>query len=238
MKKIDEDLAEVFGIHIGDGCISRNKRYSEFYIGGDLKEEKEYHDSWVSYLYDKKIMLPILNRNISYKEYPKVGVCGSYNFNKEIVEFFESYELKPGSKINIRVPNGIMNNERLSKRFLRGLFDTDGNIYFDKNRSSKTPINKVPVIKLGCVSKKLIYDVYVILKNLKLNPRMKKPYKGKGDKNYIYTILIYRKKDIEFFINEIGFKNPKHYTKWQVFRKLGYCLPRTTLNQRKKILMD
>ena len=40
--KIDEDLAELIGIHIGDGCISKNNRYSEYYLGGDLKEEKKY----------------------------------------------------------------------------------------------------------------------------------------------------------------------------------------------------
>ena len=39
--KIDGDLAELLGIHVGDGCISENKRYSEYYLGGDLIEERE-----------------------------------------------------------------------------------------------------------------------------------------------------------------------------------------------------
>ena len=43
-------------------------------------------------------------------------------------------------------------------------------------------------------------------------------------------------KDIEFFIENIGFKNPKHSTKWKIFKKYGYCLPRTTLKQRYEIL--
>lgn len=66
---------------------------------------------------------------------------------------------------------------------------------------------------------------------------MKNPHKGKRDKNVVYTVLLYRKDDINFFINEIEFKNPKHYTKWQVFKKLGYCPSNTTLKQRKNILL-
>ena len=42
--KMDCDLAEIIGIHIGDGCISKNNRYCKYYLGGDLKEEREYHD--------------------------------------------------------------------------------------------------------------------------------------------------------------------------------------------------
>ena len=65
--KIDEELAELFGIHIGDGCISENPRYSEYYLGGDLTEEKEYHDNWVGPLFNKKIMIPLFNKNVTYK---------------------------------------------------------------------------------------------------------------------------------------------------------------------------
>jgi len=72
--KIDEELAELIGIHIGDGCISINKRYQEYYLGGDLKEEKEYHDTWVAPLFNKKIMIPLYNKKVRYKEHPKVGI--------------------------------------------------------------------------------------------------------------------------------------------------------------------
>lgn len=234
--KLDGDLSELIGIHIGDGCISKNKRYSEYYLGGDLVEEKEYHDKFVGPLFNKKIMNPLLGKNVQYKEHPKIGIYGFHIFNDKIVNYFEKLGVPIGSKINVKVPKQIMNNKELSKRFLRGLFDTDGNIYFDKNRSAKNQENNRPVIKLGTVSKGLIKDVFFMLNKLKLHPRIKKPYKGKKDKNEVYTILVYRKKDIEYFIESIGFKNPKHYTKWQIFKKFGVCPPHTTLNQRYKSL--
>ncbi len=203
---------------------------------GDITEEKEYHDKWVTPLFNRKIMIPSFGKKVCYKKHPKVGVYGFYIFNEDLVRFFERLGVKAGPKTNVQIPPGIINNKNLAKRFLRGLFDTDGNIYFDKNRSAKKPKNDRACISLTSVSKRLINQTFAILKSLGLNPRIRKPYKGKRDKNTSYCILIYRKKDVERFIKEIEFKNSKHYTKWKVFKKLGYCLPHTSIAQRKKIL--
>jgi hypothetical protein len=234
MKK--EDLAELLGIHIGDGCLSENKRYSMYYLGGDITEEKEYHDTWVSHLLNK-LMKELKKEKVRYKEYKSTSVYGCYIFDKEIVNFFKKKGIVSGTKINQTIPQFI-NNKRLTKRFIRGLFDTDGNIYFDKNRSCKNPKNNVPIIKLGTTSEKLCNDVFNCLKDLGFCPRLKKPYKGKKDKNIVYTLLIYRKDDIVRYLNEIGFKNSKHHTKWLVFKKQGFLPPRTTLNQRKAFLQN
>ncbi len=234
--KIDGDMAELIGIHIGDGCISCTSRYKEYYLGGDLKEEKEYHDIWVGPLFNKKIMIPLYNKKVTYKEHPKVGIYGFHIFNEKIVNFFEDFGIKSGSKINIEIPEEIMKDKALSKRFLRGLFDTDGNIYFDKNRSANKPQNNRPIISLATVSKKLCKQVVNSLIDLGYHPRIKGPYKGKKDKNSLYRILIYRINDVNKYVNEIGFKNTKHSTKWFVYKKLGYCPPKTTLNERCELL--
>ena len=236
--KIDEELAELFGIHIGDGCISENTRYSEYYLGGDLTEEKEYHDNWVGPLFNKKIMIPLFNKNVTYKEHPKVGVYAFHIFDKNFVNFFKKFGICSGSKINAGIPKIILSDKNLLKRFIRGLFDTDGSIFFHKNYSVKISKHIFPKIQLGSVSEKLVKDVYNSLKLLGMSPIMKKPYKGKRDKNIVFRVIIYRKEDIQFYIDEIGFKNPKHYTKWQVYKKLGYCPPHTTLNERRDLIRD
>ena len=233
---INEDLAELLGIHIGDGCISENKRYSMYYVGGDLKEEVEYHDNWVAPLLNKNVMKRLDKPNVKYKKYKSTGIYGLYLFDKEVVEFFKKFGICSGTKINQKIPHPILKNKNLLKRFIRGLFDTDGNIYFDKNRSCKNPINNIPTIKLSNTSQGLINQVYKSLISLGFHPRLKKPYKGKRDKNTVHTILIYRKSDIQNYIDKIGFKNPKHLTKWLVFKKNGLLPPRTTLKHRKTIL--
>jgi intein/homing endonuclease len=234
--KIDGDMAEILGMHIGDGCISVNKRYSEYYLGGDITEEVEYHNNWVSKLFNKKIMLPLYGKEVTYKFHPKVGIYGFHIFDKKIVNFFNNLGIKSGPKLNVQIPKIILSDAYLIKRFLRGLFDTDGNIYFDKNRSAKNPINNCPIIKLGTVSEKLCNQVFNELLKLRFHPRKKNPYQGKRDKNKVHTVLIYRRGDIKKYIDEIGFKNPKHYTKWLIFKKLGFCPPNTNLKQRQELL--
>ena len=234
--KIDGDMAEILGIHIGDGCISCNNRYKEYYLGGDLKEEKDYHDNWVAPLFNKKVMTPLYSKLVNYKEHPKVGIYGFHIFDTKIVNFFESLGIKSGSKINIEIPGYIIKDRKLLKRFLRGLFDTDGNIYFDVNRTAKNRLNNRPIISLGTVSKKLVEQVFNSLISLGYHPRMKKPYKGKKDKNIVYRVLIYRVNDVKKFIKEIEFKNPKHITKWKVYKKIGYCPSRTKLKERYNML--
>lgn len=236
--KIDGDMAEIMGMHIGDGCISENSRYSEYYLGGDITEEKDYHLNYVRPLFNKKVALPVLGKRVNYKEHPKVGIIGFHIFRKEIVDFFKKLGIKSGSKIKVRIPKKLIKDDVLMKRFLRGLFDTDGNLYFDKNRSAKNRLNNRPTISIGTVSGGLAKDVRSSLINLGFSPRIKKPYKGKRNKNLVYVILLYRIKDIFNFISEIGFKNPKHSTKWLIFKKYGFCPSHTNIKQRKEILKN
>ncbi len=89
---------------------------------------------------------------------------------------------------------------------------------------------------MDSVSKDLILQVYLLLKKLGFNPRLRKEFKSKRNLNTFYGVIIDNIKDIDLFLREIGFKNSKHYTKWKVFKILGYCPPYTTLLQRKEII--
>ena len=50
--------------------------------------------------------------------------------------------------------------------------------------------------------------------------------------------LIIGKKSDNKWMRLIGFSNPKHITKIEVWKKLGYCPPRTTYLERLKILKE
>ena len=51
-----------------------------------------------------------------------------------------------------------------------------------------------------------------------------------------YQIDIYGKENLEKWLYNIGFSNTKHLTKIEIWRKLGYCPPRTTYKERFVIL--
>lgn len=233
--RITKELAELIGIHIGDGCLSDNGRYKEYALLGDIDEEREYYDNHVVPLFNKIISKPLLGKEIKSKCYPSNGVYGFKIFNDNIFNFYKSLGITVGSKINTKIPK-IFLSERLLKSVLRGIFDTDGTLYFEKNRSAKVPANKVPNIKIGSTSKPLAKQIMKILKNLKFNPMWKRPYKGRRDKNFNYYVVIHRKDDIKKFIGDIGFNNPKHKTKWEFYKKFGYYIPRMTIKERRRIL--
>lgn len=234
-----EEHFELIGMYVGDGCISLNDRYSEYALLGDIREEIEYYKSHVIPLFNRTIMMPILNKKVTGKPYSCMGVFGFHVFNPKIVNFFINLGFKPGPKTNIKLPEVITKAKpNLKKAFLRGLFDTDGSIYFERNYSAKSIIHKRPKIKIGTTSIFLKEQLKEMCSNFGIKVMDKKPYKGRNDKNIMYELVIYRKSDIDKWIKDVGFNNSKHKTKIMVWKKLGFCPPKTTISERKEILKN
>jgi len=228
---------ELLGIYIGDGCLSKTKKYKEFAVLGDITEEKEYYETHVIPMFNEIIMKPILNKNVVGKSYPSMGVFGFLIFNDKIFEYFTNLGFKSGPKTNMKLPKLITEAKpELQKAFLRGLFDTDGSIYFEKNYSAKHNEHRKPKIKLATTSKTLKNQIKKMCEKFGFKTMNRSPYKGKRDKNTLHELVVYRKNDVERWINEIGFNNSKHKTKIAVWRKLGYCPPKTTIAERRNIL--
>jgi len=233
---LDGDVAELVGIHLGDGCLSITRNYQEYALSGDLSEEREYLERWVIPMFNEKVAIPLLGKPIKGKPNPINGVYGFHIFNPKVVQYFIKLGLKHGSKMEATIPPEILRSKRLVKRLLRGLFDTDGTIYFEKNYSIKQSKHKRPKIKIGLTSPKLALQVKEALEDLGFHPMWKKPYKGKRDLNPVYSIVLHRKSDIQKWFYEVGFKNPKHQTKLQIWREFGSCPPKTKIAERKKLL--
>lgn len=84
---------------------------------------------------------------------------------KEVTSFFLDYGFKPGRKTyTVRIPDYIKKSSKKVKlSFLRGLFDTDGCLRFDKNH---TKIYYYPKIEFDLASPMLIYDLSYMLTEL------------------------------------------------------------------------
>lgn len=237
------ELAEFIGWHIGDGCISVTKKYSEYALAGDLVEELPFYENVILPCFNK-LFEDVIGRKITLKKYSSNNVCGVYVFNRDFVKFLKENTLLPeGKKINIGVPSIIQtSNQKIA--LLRGLFDTDGSIYFCRNNckmkhfSYTSIFHYKPKIKLATISKTLILEVYKILCDLGFHPKFRKPARQRLNENLMYGVVLHRKSDIKKWIIEVGFKNFKHSTKIQVWQKFGFCPPHTKLNQRLDILNE
>lgn len=193
----------------------------------------EIFNNLFGYFFDKPIKL---------REYKSNGVCGIYCFDRDFVCYLkDELGLVAGKKLKVKIPEFIDTMSK-KKAFIRGVFDTDGSIYYcksnfkTKNRSYFTEFQYKPKIKLATISKSLIESVYEILMELGFNPRFRKPSKQREKENTMYGVVLYRKKDVQRYITEIGSKNIKHSSKVEIVEKYGFCPPNTNLKQRMEIL--
>lgn len=239
--KMSNELCEFLGWHTGDGCISINNRYSEYTLTGDITEERPFYEKVVVPTFNK-LFKDYLTKPVFLRQYKTAGVCGIYLFDKQFVRLLKSkLNLINGKKLNMRVPNVIRTNGQ-KRCFLRGLYDTDGSIYFcksngkTKNESFYRSFHYKPKIKVATISKDFMEQVYWILRSLDFSPRWGKPSKQKTNEEFMYSIVLDTVSDTRKWIEEIGFKNQKHLTKMRLWNKFGFCPPHTTLNQRMKIL--
>ncbi|MDD5721390.1 MAG: LAGLIDADG family homing endonuclease [Candidatus Pacebacteria bacterium] len=103
------------------------------------------------------------------------------------------WKAKNGSKIKQRVciPDWIKENEIYQKECIRGLFQTDGSLYFDRGY-------KMANFTSACIT--LIQDVSEILNSLGFNVKSRKVI-DKGKIKYVIRIS----KDVEVFVETVNF---------------------------------
>jgi intein/homing endonuclease len=131
--ELDESVALLLGLHVGDGWLSRDK--------------------WgiACHTVNKSMISQILSlvRNVLGVEPIKLGKCAAgkaimiRSGQPQVLTFFRNHNLPQGRKAGfVRVPEGILesDDETSVKSFLRGLFSTDGCFSFQVDRGPRVEI--------------------------------------------------------------------------------------------------
>ena len=218
MNEKNEELAEFFGILLGDGNL--NKSSNCITIVGSL-EEVDYYNSYV---------IPIIRSLFEVK--PKLRYRRDRNaiyidFNsKRVMDYLtNSIGLVRGSKVNAHVPSLIKNDISLILPFLRGLFDTDGCFKFSKQTSQK---NYYPRIQFCFSDTPFAHEVKGLLEEVGFNFGMWKDPRFNG-------LLVYQisgSDNLEKWMKIIGSSNPVQKTKYQIWKKYGFYIPKSSLKSR------
>jgi len=182
--KYSENLAEFFGIMLGDGHISH------FQIVVSLGNKEEKYAKHVSALI-KKIFKANAKISIRKSRYRDVYL-GSVDITSWL---FKKGLVSNKVKAQVNVPSWIFTKNDYMRGFLRGFFDTDGSVYKLKygvqisfcNRSS-------PILK----------SLQIMLKRLRYNP----------SSISLYNLYLTKRKDINRFFDEIKPSNPKHVDRY------------------------
>tara|TARA_Y100000310_G_scaffold272952_1_gene288201 strand:+ start:352 stop:1173 length:822 start_codon:yes stop_codon:yes gene_type:complete len=241
--RLNRNLAELMGIIVGDGHLSIQKNrpgsarkyvHYQVIIAGSLSEDSDYFLETVAPLFRKEFNLELIMR-----KYPSSNHFTGVRDSKAVVNFLHLVLLIPiGNKsgivsipeIILKAPNSIQSS------FIRGVADTDFCITFKKaGRKAHT----YPVIKAKFKSFSLVDQLSVLLRSLGFtcstspesyyDARYEKIFQGK-------LIQLSGKANLEKWMKFIGFNNPRHLSKYQIWAKFGFCPPNTSLNQRKRIL--
>jgi DNA-binding transcriptional regulator WhiA len=230
------NLYELIGLIIGDGSILFNypdKRGFLHYrleLTGDVNQDKEYYKKISKQIFKLSKQEPkIITRNI--KCHGKFNGYGLklYIYNKKFVEYLvNNLGLDYGNKTyTVKIPKKFT-KWRYSKHIIRGIFESDGCLYFSKSTTRIYPY--YPRVEIKTMSKNLAYQIYNILKKRDYNVQMLSP------KNKCYKVYLSGTKMLNKWIKEIGFSNEYTISRYQLWKKLGYHIPNITFEQRKKLL--
>lgn len=118
--ELDEKLAEIVGIMLGDGCLYPNSKNSYQIVVTSGKNERE----WLNYVKN-------LFENYFKKEFKIVEIKDALqlkNYSLEVAKKLIRGGLRLGNKINnqVEIPQWIIENKVFLTKTVQGLFDTDG----------------------------------------------------------------------------------------------------------------
>ncbi|MFH1586635.1 MAG: LAGLIDADG family homing endonuclease [Candidatus Diapherotrites archaeon] len=231
-----EKHAELVGLHFGDGSLIRRKGTERlrFQLRGDAISDRAHYENFIIPLCNELIGFPILGRPVTTTYYKKRNCFGVAVESAQLAGFFEKLGVKVGRKEELEIPEWIKNDENFSKAFVRGLFDTDGCIYYGTNHTAKSNLHIVGRIIITSTSKNLMHGVSAILSKIRLKHSIKERRKTNGEKN-VFVVEVQRPHEKKF-MSLIGSHNQKHLNKFKIAQIFGFCPPYTTPLERRKIL--
>lgn len=205
--RLNEDIAEVIGAFIGDGCISTYKENGRertvVLFTGHWKNDRAYYLTK---------LVPIIRKKFGgfRKTYHRIddNTIRYVLCDKKIIRFFKKMGMPIGEKENlIRVPIEISSNKRCTKACIRGIFNTDGSVYsrYSKQYTGHARLYRsYAVVQFKMKSNEVILWIKKQLEDLgiKVNRTTK-----------VLNCNIIRITDqdsVKKFFGEIGFTHPYH----------------------------
>jgi hypothetical protein len=118
------EIAEVVGIHFGDGTMEDGRRGQSFTykVAYALDSRRPAYVEFV-----EKVFLQSLGVRLRRIEDASRHCTVLYFYSKELCEFFnKTLKIPYGRKCDLRIPDYLLTDKNYIASFLRGLFDTDG----------------------------------------------------------------------------------------------------------------
>lgn len=185
-KRLTEDLSELLGYYIGDGCLSTNGRFILSIPLQDI-DLKQHFDGQVKSIFE-------IESRVEKKDDDE-SICNIYQ-SRDLVKWFKLCKLNKESSLKAIIPKTILSSSKNNVyAFLRGLFEADGTI------------SKEGYVSISSTSLQLIEQLQVLLLGLNIQTRLdvKKDRKGAFSKNPLYVLTINTTTGLREYKRNIGF---------------------------------
>ncbi|MEK6842012.1 MAG: LAGLIDADG family homing endonuclease [Nanoarchaeota archaeon] len=209
---VDEDLALLYGIMLGDGCLSLVSGKKKFVtITGSSRDDLPFFVEVVS---------PLLKKFRGKETKIKFRKdCDAIEFNftdKNLFDFLHSLGFPIGKKGDKLFIPRVFYDENLVEHVINGFFATDGSLVLTRN-----PNKYYPRLEAHVISKTLLFEIYSYLLSIGMNGgfylNKSKPdprWRTSQDK---YRFQFNGKENLIKFRKAIGFVNPKYEEKFNNF---------------------
>ncbi|MEK6940095.1 MAG: LAGLIDADG family homing endonuclease [Nanoarchaeota archaeon] len=203
MLKLNSELSELVGAFIGDGYLSKyGKNRIVVGITGNAVLDEEYLKIHLVSIVKK--YFPSTKPSFCYRKDENTLQVRFYS--QELATFFLSLGFTPGIKTRtIIIPKIIEADNKLLYATIRGIFDTDGCLFFDCRKKYRNPY---PRITIQMASIPLINQLE---KHLSRDFSLYVDKSNRDGKRN--TLEIYGHQQLERFLKQIGFSNKRHMSK-------------------------
>ncbi|MEK6902937.1 MAG: LAGLIDADG family homing endonuclease [archaeon] len=197
-QQITIDIAEFLGAFSGDGCSNVYSGHHFTSFAGDSRYDwKYYHER----------IIPTTKKyfNVEHQTIRKRGNCMWVTIHSKLLHkmITERFKMPAGEKWNkVLVPEEIMEGKLEHKlAFVRGAFDTDGCVFFDKRPTYKEPYMRVDITMV---------NVPILTQLNQILTEAGVPSKVLGNGKHLHVTS---KKDVRKFFEIIGSSNERHISK-------------------------
>ena len=216
------NFGEFIGILLGDGYIYFNTKQNVYFIEitGNVNET-HYYQRISNYIFNVTKKKPKIKKRI-YKNGKALKLI--FN-NKKFIEHILIIGVGPSPKtFSTKIPQKMM-KWKISKHIIRGLFETDGSLYFSKYSNKK--LHTYPRVEIKTSSIILLNQIVEILSKQKFNPTIRQ---SRTDRTY--GILLSGKSNLMSWKEKIGFNTIKNLSKYFFYSQHGYFVPNMSISKR------
>ena len=199
--EINSDVATMYGILAGDGCLSRTVNNKLFIsITCNFHDDKPFFD---------KIVIPLMTRirekETKYRSREALGKIEINFMDTQFFNFFENLGFPVGKKsTKLFIPSCLGD---FTKDIILGYFATDGSLVLTDNNGIL-----YPRLEIQSLSQKILKQVLEFLHSFGVTGNVYKiQYK---DYKPIYRLQCNGLGNLILFEKNIGFLNPKHRVKF------------------------